>query len=121
MRATHITQELNTNRKLANRVIKALNDLTDCDNGTIRHPYELASVRMSDDRTLIETLYEDGKIQYNDGYMIVEADEYTIYVDYTTRAVHEFELPGYGYITNIDGMTGAITVGADARLYTTRT
>ena len=45
MKATHITHELNTRRKLANRVIKALNDLTECDNGTIRNPFEAASVR----------------------------------------------------------------------------
>lgn len=83
-------------------MLKALKDLTECDNGTIRNPYELASTRMPDGRTLIETLYEDGEIQYNDGYMIVEADEYTIYVDYTTRAVNECGFPQYECITNIE-------------------
>ena len=105
MKATHIVHECTTNRKLANRVLKALNDLTECDNGTIRHPYEIASVRMPDGRTLIETLYEDGEIQYNDGYVIVEADEYTIYVDYTTRAVNECGFQPYEYITNIEEET----------------
>ena len=102
MKATHITHELNTYRKLANSVIKALNNLTECNNGTIRNPYEAASIVLPDGRKLIEAVYEDGEIHYNDGYMIVEADSYTIYVDYTTRAVREYELPEYNYITNIE-------------------
>lgn len=101
MKATHITHECKTNRQLANRVLKALNDLTECDNGTIRRPLEAASTYLNDGRTLIETLYEDGEIQYNDGYLVVEADNYTIYVDCSSRAIKEYELPKYEYITNI--------------------
>lgn len=102
--ATHIIHECKTNRQLANRVLKALKDLTGIDNGTIRHPYEDASTEMPDGRTLIETIYEDGEIRYNDGALIVEADYYTIYVDYTSRAIEEYgiNMNEYTYITNIN-------------------
>ena len=47
--------------------MKAMNDICDCDNGTIRNPYELASSVMKDGRTLIQTIYEDGEVRYDDG------------------------------------------------------
>nr|DAT83501.1 MAG TPA: hypothetical protein [Caudoviricetes sp.] len=40
-----------------------MNDITECDNGTIRKPYELASSVLKDGRTLIQAIYEDGEIQ----------------------------------------------------------
>lgn len=84
MKSTHIlTEKYDTRRKLANRALKAMNDITECDNGTIRNPYELASSVLKDGRTLIETIYEDGKAIYNDGFYIVEIDEYCMYVDVT--------------------------------------
>lgn len=103
MKATHInTEKFDTKRKLANRVLKALNDLTDCDNGTIRNPYESASIEMKDGRTLIETIYEDGELYYNDGCLIVEADSYCMYVDYTSKAMQEFGIDKMDYISDIE-------------------
>lgn len=58
--------------------------------GTITCPYELASSSMKDGRTLIQTIYEDGYVMYNDGWFIVECDEDgCLYVDVTGTAVRE--------------------------------
>lgn len=92
-KTTYISAEkFNTRRKLANRVLKAMSDICDYDNGTIRNPYELASASMRDGRTLIQTIYEDGYVMYNDGWFIVEVDEDAmIYVDFTGFAMREME------------------------------
>lgn len=85
-------EKFNTRRKLANRVLKAMSDICGCDNGTIRNPYELASSSMRDGRTLIQTIYEDGYVMYNDGWFIVEVDEDAmIYVDFTGMAMREMK------------------------------
>lgn len=90
MKATHIyTEKFNTNRKLANRALKAMNDICGCDNGTIREPYELASSQMKDGRTLIQTIYEDGEVMFNDGWYVVEVDDFCMYVDLTCIAMKE--------------------------------
>jgi hypothetical protein len=90
MRATYIyTEQFDTNRKLANRVLKAMNDISDADNGTIRNPFELASSTMKDGRTLIQTIYEDGEVRYNDGWFIVEVDNFCMYIDLTGFAMKE--------------------------------
>lgn len=101
MKATHISVDnLNTNRKLANRVLKALNDITDYDNGTIKNPYELASAVMEDGRTLIQTIYEDGEICYNNGWYVVELSGGILYVDITGKAVSDMGITNYPYITD---------------------
>lgn len=90
-KTTYISAEkFNTRRKLANRALKAMSDICDYNNGTIRNPYELASSSMKDGRTLIQTIYEDGYVMYNDGWFIVEVDEdAVIYVDFTGIAMRE--------------------------------
>lgn len=101
MNSTHIsTERFNTRLKLANAAMRAMNQLTDLDNGTIHNPYELASSTMHDGRTLIETIYEDGEVRYNDGWHIVEVDEQTMYVDYTARAAQE--VGEYDHISDFD-------------------
>lgn len=90
MKATHIYTEGLTNRQLANRALKAMSLISDADNGTIRNPYELASVCLQDGRSIIQTIYEDGGISYNDGYYVVEADGSTLYVDLTCKAMKEW-------------------------------
>lgn len=103
MKATHIlTEKYDTRRKLANRALKAMNDITGCDNGTIRNPYELASCRVKDGRTLIEAIYEDGEVMYNDGWYIVEVDEYAMYVDVTGLAVNEMGVNDYEIISDFE-------------------
>ena len=58
--------------------------------GTITCPYELASSSMKDGRTLIQTIYEDGYVMYNDGWFIVECEEDgCLYVDVTGLAIRE--------------------------------
>lgn len=64
-----------------------MNDICDCDNGTIRNPYELASSVMKDGRTLIQTIYED--------------DEYCMYVDLTGIAIKEMGIEKYEYIDDV--------------------
>lgn len=99
MKATHIyTEQFDTNRKLANRALKAMTDICGYDNGTIRNPFELASMVMSDGRTLIQTIYEDGEVMYNDGWFVVEIDEYCMYVDFTNIACKEMGLKNYEYV-----------------------
>lgn len=103
MKSTHIlTEKYDTRRKLANRALKAMNDITECDNGTIRNPYELASFVLKDGRTLIETIYEDGEVMYNDGWYIVEIDEYCMYIDVTTFATNEMKITDYERVSDFE-------------------
>lgn len=99
MKGTHIyTENYTTNRQLANRALKAMSDLQGFSNGTIRKPNDLASSILEDGRTLIQTIYEDGYVQFNDGFNIVEVDDYVMYVDFTAFAVNEMGGIDYDYI-----------------------
>lgn len=109
MNATYIYTEdrFPTRRKLANRALKAMADIEDYSQGTIKNPVQLASSVMPDGRTLIQTIYEDGEVLYNDGWFIVEVDDFVMYVDFTSYAVKEMisagELPpdgSYEYIAD---------------------
>lgn len=103
MKATHIlTEKFDTRRKLANRVLKAMNDITEWDNGTVRKPFELASSVLEDGRTLIQAIYEDGEIQYTDGWYIIEVDEYCMYVDFTGFAIKEMGIADYETISDLE-------------------
>lgn len=100
MKATHINiEKFDTNRKLANRALKAINDLVEYDCGTIRNPYELASSILKDGRTLIQAIYEDGDMDYTDGYYVVVIDRECgyMYVDITGRYIHECVIDEYEY------------------------
>lgn len=71
-------------RQLAKVCLVAMARINQAEQGTITEPYELASSTMKDGRTLIQTIYEDGYVMYNDGWFIVECDEDgTLYVDVT--------------------------------------
>lgn len=103
MKSTHIlTEKYDTRRKLANRALKAMNDITECGNGTIRNPYELASSVLTDGRTLIETIYEYGEVMYNDGWYIVEIDEYCMYIDVTAFATNEMKITDYERVSDFE-------------------
>ena len=103
MKATHVyTEKFNTRRKLANRALKAMSDLIGYSNGTINNPFELASTILEDGRTLIQTIYEDGYIRYNDGFNIVEVDDFCMYVDYTGIAMEEINLKEIEYIDEVN-------------------
>ena len=103
MKSTHIlTEKYDTRRKLANRVLNAKNDITEFDNGTIRNPYELASSVLKDGRTLIETISEDGEVMYNDGWYIVEVDEYCMYIDVTGFATNEMRITDYERVSDFE-------------------
>lgn len=71
-------------RQLAKVCLVAMARINQAEQGTITEPYELASSTMKDGRTLIQTIYEDGYVMYNDGWFIVECDEDgTLYVNAT--------------------------------------
>jgi len=96
MKATNIfIDKLNTRRKVANRALKAMSDIQEYNNGTISNPCSLASVFMDDGRSLIQTIYEDGCVSYNDGYFIVEVDQYHLYVDVTVKYMNEIVVDNY--------------------------
>lgn len=77
-------------RQLAKICLVAMARINQCEQGTITDPYNLASSSMKDGRTLIQTIYEDGYVMYNDGWFIVEVDEdETLYVDVTGLAMKE--------------------------------
>jgi hypothetical protein len=77
-------------RQLAKVCLVAMARINQAEQGTITEPYELASSTMKDGRTLIQTIYEDGYVMYNDGWFIVECDEDgTLYVDVTGTATRE--------------------------------
>jgi hypothetical protein len=92
MKATHKITEEKTNRQLANMALKAMSNLQGYSNGTISNPVELASHVMPDKRTLIQTIYEDGYLMYNDGFHIVEIDNNTLYVDLTEHGMRECQI-----------------------------
>lgn len=102
MKATHIITEGLTNRQLANAAMKAMRLIEDCEQGTIRNPCNLASTILADKRTIIQTIYEDGYIRYNDGWHIVEVDGYNIYVDITSYALNELGNPTYEIIDTVN-------------------
>jgi len=102
MKATHKIVEGKTNRQLANEALKAMSLICDYNNGTINDPCELASSKLEYGRTLIQTVYEDGYVRYNDGWYIVEVDDYTIYVDVTGFALKVMGNPKYSIIDTVN-------------------
>lgn len=85
---------IKSRRQLAKVALVAMARIQQAEQGTITCPYELASSSMKDGRTLIQTIYEDGYVMYNDGWFIVECEEDgCLYVDVTGFAMREN--PGY--------------------------
>ena len=81
---------IKTRRELAKVALVAMARICQAPCGTITDPYELASSYLPDGRTLIQAIYEDGYIMFNDGWFIVECDEEgTLYVDVTGVATNE--------------------------------
>lgn len=90
---------IKSRRQLAKVALVAMARIQQAEQGTITCPYELASSSMKDGRTLIQTIYEDGYVMYNDGWFIVECEEDgCLYVDVTGFAMREnpdYENMGY--------------------------
>ena len=81
---------IKSRRELAKVALVAMARISQAPQGTISDPAELASSSMRDGRTLIQTIYEDGYVMYNDGWFIVEVDEDgLLYVDVTGLALKE--------------------------------
>lgn len=81
---------IKSRRQLAKVALVAMARIQQAEQGTITCPYELASSSMKDGRTLIQTIYEDGYVMYNDGWFIVECEEDgCLYVDITGFAMRE--------------------------------
>lgn len=95
MKATHKYTEGKTKRQIANMALKAMSNLQGFDNGTISNPNDLASSVMEDGRTLISTIAQDGHVRFNDGWNIVEVDDFCLYVDITGFASKEMGNPEY--------------------------
>ena len=89
--ATHrFVDNIKSRKSLAEVCLKAMARIQQCEQGTITNPYDLASSIMKDGRTLIQTIYEDGHVMYNDGWFIVEVEEDgCLYVDVTNVAARE--------------------------------
>ena len=89
--ATHrFVDNIKSRKSLAEVCLKAMARINQCEQGTITNPYDLASSIMKDGRTLIQTIYEDGRVMYNDGWFIVEVEEDgCLCVDVTGIAVME--------------------------------
>ena len=89
--ATHrCVDNIKSRRQLAKVALVAMARINQAEQGTITCPCELASSSMKDRRTLIQTIYEDGYVMYNDGWFIVECEEDgCLYVDVTGGAVRE--------------------------------
>ena len=85
---------IKTRRELAKVALVAMARICQAPCGTITDPCELASSYLPDNRTLIQAIYEDGFVQYNDGWFIVECEEDgVLYVDVTGAAIRD----GVGY------------------------
>lgn len=89
--ATHrFVDNIKSRKSLAEVCLKAMARIQQCEQGTITNPYDLASSSTKDSRTWIQTIYEDGRVMYNDGWFIVEVEEDgCLYVDVTGIAVME--------------------------------
>ena len=87
---------------MANAALKAMRLIEDCGQGTILNPVNLASSQIEDGRKLIQAIFEDGYIRYNDGWYIVEIDDYTLYVDVTGFALKEMNNPEYEIIDTVN-------------------
>lgn len=101
--ATHrYVDNIKSRRELAKTALIAMARICQAPCGSISEPYELASCVMKDGRTLIQTIYEDGNVMYNDGWFIVECEEDgTLYVDITGAALKECpEYKDMKYITD---------------------
>ena len=86
----HWVDNIKSRRQLAKVALVAMARIQQAEQGTITCPYELASSSMKDGRTLIQTIYEDGYVMYNDGWFIVECEEDgCLYVDVTGFAMRE--------------------------------
>lgn len=88
---THrLVDNIKSRWQLAKVALVAMARIQQAEQGTITCPYELASSFMKDGRTLIQTIYEDGYVMYNDGWFIVECEEDgCLYVDVTGFAMRE--------------------------------
>lgn len=83
-----IEGKFDTRRKLANYCLKAFEKLQGYPQGTLRNPSELASSVMDDGRYLIQAIYEDGEVLYNDGWNIVEeVGRYYSYKSYVRNRI----------------------------------
>lgn len=81
---------IKSRRQLAKVALVAMARIQQAEQGTITCPHELASSSMKDGRTLIQTIYEDGYVMYNDGWFIVECEEDgCLYVDVTGFAMRK--------------------------------
>lgn len=93
--ATYKSVKYSSMRDLAKKCLVAMARINQAEQGSISNPMELASSTMKDGRTLIQTIYEDGYVMYNDGWFIVEVDntwgeaEAMVYVDVTGLALKE--------------------------------
>lgn len=102
MKSTHIYTEGKTNRQIAQMCMVAFKNIGDAPQGTISNPFELASTKMLDGRTLIQTILDDGGINYNDGWFIVDVDGFCMYVDVTQTALNEMGVADYPIRDNIN-------------------
>ena len=101
--ATHrYVDNIKSRRELAKTALIAMARIEQYEQGSISNPVQLASTVLSDGRTLIQTIYEDGRVMFNDGWFIVECDEDgTLYVDITGTALKECpEYKNMKYITD---------------------
>ena len=81
---------IKSRRQLAKVALVAMARINQAEQGTITYPCGLASSSMKDGRTLIQTIYEDGYVIYNDGWFIVKLyEDGCFYVDVTGKAVRE--------------------------------
>jgi hypothetical protein len=103
MTATHLYTEGKTRRQVVNMALNAMARIEDCDQGTRANPVNLASTVIRDcGKTIIQIIHEDGCIQYNDGWFIVEVDDFCMYVDITGIALKELGNPEYEIIDNVN-------------------
>lgn len=107
---------IKSRRELAKVALVAMARICQAPCGSISNPYELASSIVytgGDKRTLIQVIYEDGYVMYNDGWFIVECDETgTLYVDVTGLALKE--CPEY---ENMEYVLDAICKEAHEEIY----
>lgn len=102
MKATHKIIEGKSREQIIRMAFTAMKNINDCEQGTVLNPVNLASCVCDDGRTIAKTIKEDGYIRFNDGWYIVEVDDYTIYVDVTAFALKEMGNPKYEIIDAVN-------------------
>jgi hypothetical protein len=87
MKPTYRIIEGKTRQVVVEDTLRALRLISGRTQGTAKKPANLAASNMPDGRTLIQTVAEDGYVQYTDGYYLIKVDDHCLIADFAAKAM----------------------------------